>query len=233
MTENKDKQLESFEGDVHQDFIHFAQYWALTVAIFGGIGNFFTILVISYQFYLNKNRKTIKCFLGQESQKSLKKNDDNKSSKKRSNNSISSVFVVNFRKSDIKSHSQLQDLNKVYITIQPDSIILLHLSICDFFYCVVTLPITYYTYNIVEKNQNNDISSSFCVFAAYQRYVTAFSEWLTLALLTFERCIDIKRVKCQRWFTVKKAIISIFSIWIFSCLVHLQGLCTVSNKQNK
>ncbi|XP_045128558.1 protein trapped in endoderm-1-like isoform X3 [Portunus trituberculatus] len=99
------------------------------------------------------------------------------------------------------------------VTLEGDTILLLHLSICDFLYCVVNLPVTAITYNYSLGHTPHQPSKLFCTGAALFRYVNALAEWTTLGLLTVERCVDLGRSRGARFFRPRPTLLFIAGIW--------------------
>ncbi|XP_063586368.1 protein trapped in endoderm-1-like [Penaeus indicus] len=83
------------------------------------------------------------------------------------------------------------------IKLAGDTILLLHLSICDFLYCVVNLPITAWSYSV---SADRTPGNGFCTGVATFRYLNALVEWMTLGLLTVQRCVDLRRSRGVRFF---------------------------------
>uniref|UniRef100_A0A0P4WSH0 G-protein coupled receptors family 1 profile domain-containing protein n=1 Tax=Scylla olivacea TaxID=85551 RepID=A0A0P4WSH0_SCYOL len=114
------------------------------------------------------------------------------------------------------------------LTLEGDTILLLHLSICDFLYCVVNLPITAITYNYALGRAPDTPSKLFCTGAALFRYVNALAEWTTLGLLTVQRCVDLGRSRGARFFRPRPTLLFIAGIWVGSVVLQLAALTQVS-----
>ncbi|XP_071536879.1 protein trapped in endoderm-1-like isoform X2 [Panulirus ornatus] len=102
-----------------------------------------------------------------------------------------------------------------------DTLLLLHLSVCDFLYCVVNLPLTALTYDFALGRASKEPSKTFCTAAALFRYINALAEWTTLGLLTVERCVDLGRSRSARFFRPRSTVFFIAAIWIGSLLLQL------------
>lgn len=114
------------------------------------------------------------------------------------------------------------------VALEGDTILLLHLSICDFLYCAVNLPITAITYNYALGRTEIQPSKTFCTGAALFRYVNALAEWTTLGLLTVQRCVDLGRSRGARFFRPRPTVMFIAGIWVGSVVLQLGAIVGVS-----
>ncbi|XP_066980057.1 2-oxoglutarate receptor 1-like [Macrobrachium rosenbergii] len=96
------------------------------------------------------------------------------------------------------------------------TLLLLNLSVCDLLYCGINLPVTVYTYSYAFTEETP--STSFCSVAAFLRYTIALMEWLSLALIALQRCVDLRRSRGVRFFKPKPTIVLIGIVWILSIL---------------
>lgn len=113
------------------------------------------------------------------------------------------------------------------VALEGDTILLLHLSICDFLYCAVNLPITAITYNYALGYTEVQPSKTFCTGAALFRYVNALAEWTTLGLLTVQRCVDLGRSRGARFFRPRPTLMFIAGIWVGSVVLQLGAIIKV------
>ncbi|KAB7505216.1 hypothetical protein Anas_10947 [Armadillidium nasatum] len=102
-----------------------------------------------------------------------------------------------------------------------DTILILHIILCDLFYCSVNLPHTYYVYGF---ENINGATPFLCKEAAFVRYVNAFAEWMTLGLLAIQRCIDLAKPPDARFFRMKSTLSFIVGIWVLSVILQLGNL---------
>ena len=114
------------------------------------------------------------------------------------------------------------------VTLEGDTLLLLHLSFCDFLYCVVNLPLTAITYNYALGRTQLVPSKVFCTGAALFRYVNALAEWTTLGLLTVQRCVDLGRSRGARFFRPRPTMLFIAGIWVGSVVLQLGAITQVS-----
>ncbi|XP_050710975.1 mucin-5AC-like isoform X1 [Eriocheir sinensis] len=123
------------------------------------------------------------------------------------------------------------------VALEGDTILLLHLSICDFLYCAVNLPITAITYNYALGYTELQPSKKFCTGAALFRYVNALAEWTTLGLLTVQRCVDLGRSRGARFFRPRPTVLFIAGIWVGSVVLQLgaiiKGMCDYDCESHK
>lgn len=122
----------------------------------------------------------------------------------------------------------LRQQGRPVVTLEGDTLLLLHLSVCDFLYCVVNLPLTALTYDFALGRVSHEPSKSFCTGAALFRYINALAEWNTLGLLTVERCVDLGRSKSARFFRPRPTAFFIGAIWVGSVLLQMGALTQVS-----
>lgn len=111
------------------------------------------------------------------------------------------------------------NLVRPVLPLEGDTLILLHLSLCDFLYCIINLPLTAITYNYAFTEENP--SQSFCTGAALFRYGSAFAEWMTLGLLATERCVDLGRSRAARFFRPRFTAVYLVAIWAASITLQL------------
>ncbi|XP_037784545.1 protein trapped in endoderm-1-like [Penaeus monodon] len=111
------------------------------------------------------------------------------------------------------------NLVRPVLPLEGDTLILLHLSLCDFLYCIINLPLTAITYNYAFTEENP--SQSFCTGAALFRYGSAFAEWMTLGLLATERCVDLGRSRAARFFRPRFTAVCLVAIWAASITLQL------------
>ncbi|XP_047471199.1 protein trapped in endoderm-1-like [Penaeus chinensis] len=107
------------------------------------------------------------------------------------------------------------------IKLAGDTILLLHLSICDFLYCVVNLPITAWSYNV---SADHAPGKGFCTVVAAFRYLNALVEWMTLGLLTVQRCVDLRRSRRVRFFKPLPTCGILLLCWLGGLAVMLGAL---------
>ncbi|XP_042894125.1 protein trapped in endoderm-1-like [Penaeus japonicus] len=105
------------------------------------------------------------------------------------------------------------------LPLEGDTLILLHLSLCDFLYCAINLPLTALTYNYAFSDETP--SRPFCTGAALFRYGSAFAEWMTLGLLATERCVDLGRSRAARFFRLRCTVFCLVAIWAGSITLQL------------
>ncbi|XP_042218860.1 protein trapped in endoderm-1-like isoform X1 [Homarus americanus] len=110
------------------------------------------------------------------------------------------------------------------VSLEGDTLLLLHLSFCDFLYCTINLPLTIVTYGYAIDPKKGDPSKVFCTGAALFRYVNALAEWTTLGLLTVQRCVDLGRFRGARFFRPRPTIFFIVAIWVGSVLLQMGAL---------
>nr|XP_045599598.1 protein trapped in endoderm-1-like isoform X2 [Procambarus clarkii] len=110
------------------------------------------------------------------------------------------------------------------VALEGDTLLLLHLSFCDFLYCAVNLPLTAITYNYAIGLSDTVPSKSFCTGAALFRYINALAEWTTLGLLTVQRCVDLGRSRGARFFRPRPTISFIVAIWLGSVLLQMDAI---------
>lgn len=115
------------------------------------------------------------------------------------------------------------------IKLAGDTILLLHLSICDFLYCVVNLPITAWSYNVPLDGTLPAPGKSFCTGVAAFRYLNALVEWLTLGLLTVQRCVDLRRSSGARFFKPFPTCVILVMCWLVSLGMMFGALIQVSS----
>ncbi|XP_076059219.1 uncharacterized protein LOC143035903 [Oratosquilla oratoria] len=108
----------------------------------------------------------------------------------------------------------------ISIKLDGDTLLILHLSFCDFLYCTVNLPLTAYTYFTYSNGPGRD----FCRGAAIFRYLNAFVEWNTLALLAVERCVDLRRSHRSRLFRPKTTLLLLLLVWVVSIILLLPAI---------
>ena len=224
-------------------YITYCEYWAIIIFVFGGLGNIITILAILHQFFLQKQRKIsfIKLNIREICERKIKNYIEFNIKH------ISSISKYVQEPGSTRKPEKTYKKKKVFIFIRPDSLILLHLSFCDLLYCLVNLPLTIYTYRVIARtiNENclngtcnvgyiyiNDNNFSFCTIFSYLRYLIAYVEWITLALLFFERCIDLMRFKSAKVFTITRTLFSLLFVWIVSISLHINSLIKVKLEQN-
>ncbi|XP_069185300.1 protein trapped in endoderm-1-like [Procambarus clarkii] len=110
------------------------------------------------------------------------------------------------------------------VALEGDTLLLLHLSFCDFLYCAVNLPLTAITYNYAIGLSDTVPSKSFCMCAGLFRYVNALAEWTTLGLLTVQRCVDLGRSRGARFFRPRLTLRFIVAIWLGSVLLQMNAI---------
>ncbi|XP_064095187.1 uncharacterized protein LOC135207388 [Macrobrachium nipponense] len=96
------------------------------------------------------------------------------------------------------------------------TLLLLNLSVCDLLYCGINLPVTVYTYSYAFTEETP--STSFCSGAAFARYTIALMEWLSMALIVVQRCVDLRRSRRMRFFKPKPTVVLISIVWVLSIL---------------
>lgn len=116
------------------------------------------------------------------------------------------------------------------IRMEADNLLLLHLSLCDFLYCVVNLPIIAVNYELALSGASPSEypSEEFCTVTVVFRYLNAIVEWMTLGLLAVERCLDMGRVRTNRIFTPTKTCVLLASCWAAALLLQVGSIVTVS-----
>ncbi|XP_066965135.1 protein trapped in endoderm-1-like [Macrobrachium rosenbergii] len=108
---------------------------------------------------------------------------------------------------------------KPVIPLDGYTMLLLNLSVCDLLYCGVNLPITAYTYSYAFWPCRPSVA--FCRGAGLFRYLNALVEWQTLALITIQRCVDLRRSRGLRFFKPKPTMVFIVIIWVSSAVPQL------------
>lgn len=106
-----------------------------------------------------------------------------------------------------------------------DTYFLLHLAVCDFLYCSVNMPLTIIAYSKVIDNSCP--SEQYCIYATFFRYIIAYTEWMTLAILMVERSVDVRNPNNNKFFTPSVAYILCFSTWMLSTALQIPNF--VSN----
>ena len=116
------------------------------------------------------------------------------------------------------------------ITLQADTLLLLHLSLCDFLYCSINLPIIAFNYELALSNtsSHNYPGAQFCTATVVFRYLNALTEWMTMGLLAVERCLDMGRVRASRVFTPAKTCILLACCWAAAFLLQVVPIFLVS-----
>ncbi|XP_027229092.2 protein trapped in endoderm-1 [Penaeus vannamei] len=114
------------------------------------------------------------------------------------------------------------------IKLAGDTILLLHLSLCDFLYCVVNLPITAWSYNVPLDDTLEAPGKAFCAGVATFRYLNALVEWMTLGLLTVQRCVDLRRSRGARLFKPLPTCVILLLCWL-GCLAMMLGAVVQGN----
>lgn len=116
------------------------------------------------------------------------------------------------------------------IRLEADTLLLLHLSLCDFLYCAVNLPIIAVNYELALSSAppSEYPSEQFCVVTVVFRYLNAIVEWMTLGLLAVERCLDMGRIRTNRIFTPAKTCVLLASCWGAALLLQVSSIVMVS-----
>lgn len=213
-------------GDDIKVWIAAAQGWALTVACVGGVGNLLTIFTIAHQLYLGSvwRRRSFRHhhhyhhhFHHQQHQHQHQHQQQQQEHQQHHHQPRQNAYPY---------HSVAYGSRPV-VVLEGDTLLLLHLSICDFLYCVINLPLTAYTYSYALQSPESQPSQPFCQGAALFRYVNALAEWTTLGLLTVQRCVDLGRLRGARFFRPRPTLIFILAIWVVSFLLQMGAIIKV------
>ena len=188
----------------------FLQLWALVVICIGGIGNGFSLIAITYQLiFKNTETRSRNAFI----QKNVSKAKEDPKIYENSK----------FSKNSIKEYKENE--KRLKVIIDGDLILLIHLSFCDFIYCIIVLPMVVKNYNMAVDGKT--LSEEMCIVFAYTKYVIAITEFYTLAILSLERCVDLRRAGSNKIFTVKRSITICVLIWITNSCLQLGGVMKV------
>lgn len=116
------------------------------------------------------------------------------------------------------------------IRLEADTLLLLHLSFCDFLYCAINLPIIAVNYELAlsDAPPSEYPSDQFCTGTVVFRYLNAIVEWMTLGLLALERCLDMGRVRTNRIFTPTKTCILLACCWGAALILQAGSIVQVS-----
>lgn len=140
----------------------------------------------------------------------------------RKSNSLRSQQSLSLNRYEIANNPPVK---QSLMRVEGDTILILHIIICDLLYCAISLPHTYYVYGF---QSSNEAKPAFCTEAAFLRYVNAFAEWMTLGLLAIQRCIDLAKPPNARFFKMKSTIYFVLGIWILSTILQVSNLINVS-----
>lgn len=114
------------------------------------------------------------------------------------------------------------------IRLEADTLLLLHLSLCDLLYCAINLPIIAINYELALSGAPPSAypSEQFCTVTVVFRYLNAIIEWMTLGLLAVERCLDMSRVRANRIFTPIKTCILLGCCWGAALMLHVPAIAS-------
>ncbi|KAK8406164.1 hypothetical protein O3P69_007116 [Scylla paramamosain] len=106
-----------------------------------------------------------------------------------------------------------------FITLQADTLLLLHLSLCDLLYCSINLPIIALNYDLALSDTFTPVpSEQFCTASVVFRYLNALAEWMTLGLLAVERCLNMGRVRVSHIFKPANTCVLLVCCWVAALL---------------
>lgn len=209
-------------GDDIKVWIAAAQGWALTVACVGGVGNLLTIFTIAHQLYLGSvwRRRSFRHHHHHHYHHQHQQHQQHQQQEHQQHH--------HQPRQNAYPYPSVPYGSRPVVVLEGDTLLLLHLSLCDFLYCVINLPLTAYTYSYALQSPESQPSQHFCQGAALFRYVNALAEWTTLGLLTVQRCVDLGRLRGARFFRPRPTIIFILAIWVVSFLLQMSAIIKVT-----
>lgn len=196
------------EGTSLDTIIRVAQIWAWVLCVFGGIGNILTVLTIAHQFYLGSRSETTRRHRRRQQRRQ-------------------------WRTTALGETLSTHDDCPSVLKLKADTILLLHLSVCDLLYCTVNLPFIAINYSYAFFDGAvpcTGPSQRYCTGTAMFRYVNAFIEWMTLGLLAVQRCIRIGKPEGDvRIFTPLSTCLLILGCWVGTFLLQTNAVIQVRN----
>lgn len=101
------------------------------------------------------------------------------------------------------------------------TILIVNLAFADLMYCSINLPL----YTIQYWNGRWPFDRTACRIFAVFRYVNAFGEWMSLAVIALSRCIGL--IRNQRCFSWKQGFTIIVAIWFYAFIMILPAVTEV------
>ncbi|XP_059083231.1 protein trapped in endoderm-1-like [Tigriopus californicus] len=98
------------------------------------------------------------------------------------------------------------------------TILIVNLAFADLMYCSINLPL----YTIQYWNGRWPFDRMACRIFAVFRYVNAFGEWMSLAVIALSRCVGL--IRNQRCFSWKQGFVIIIAIWFYAFLMILPAV---------
>ena len=121
-----------------------------------------------------------------------------------------------------------------FIKLQADTLLLLHLSLCDLLYCSISLPIIALNYDLALSDAYTSVpSKQFCTASVVFRYLNAITEWMTLGLLAVERCLNMGRVRASHIFTPTCTCVLLVCCWGMALLLQVVPIIYVSIRKRR
>ena len=103
----------------------------------------------------------------------------------------------------------------------------MNLAIADLLYCAINLPI----YSLQFFYQTWDLGWYLCYHTANFRYINAFADWMSVALIAVSRCITVTRIKnFEKFFNKRNRRIIIAFVWIYSVAILIPTYLEVFTK---
>ena len=106
-----------------------------------------------------------------------------------------------------------------------NTVFILNLAFWDFLYCGINLPF----YSLQYLHQSWDWGLTLCIVYSNIRYINAFADWMSVALIAASRCITVtKPKKMSKLFATKRnRVITLMCLWLYSFLLLIPTNCKV------
>lgn len=98
----------------------------------------------------------------------------------------------------------------------PTTLFILNLALSDMLYCAVNLPL----YSLQYLKRGWILGPELCYANAVFRYINAFSDWMSLAMIAVSRCVCLKKprlIEATKTKTIVTLVIA--AIWFYSILL--------------